>query len=181
MTEADYNKITSFAIYPPLGAEICGVYVGKGNTKFEFKDSQRRVRPHSVRYRIYGFDEKGEVVREIKLADRIKGTLDISITWTVELANKKSSHAEFVGIEHFRADILRNKNWEGDRKELEAIDKKSLSSDGFEDLEDGKRLEESFKANIYGDKAKLDLGKMIMEKEGSSLIIGGKGKSGKVE
>ncbi|RHZ59321.1 hypothetical protein Glove_364g4 [Diversispora epigaea] len=146
--QADYNKITSFAIYPPLGVASVGnsddYYVGaaymlEGNPKFEFKDSQHLVRPHAVRYRIYGFDEKGEVIFD---------------------------HATYL-------------DWEGDRKELEAVSKKSLSSDGFKDLEDGKRLEESFNANIYGDKAKLGLGKMIMEKEGSILIIGGKGKSGK--
>lgn len=67
-------------------------------------------------------------------------------------------------------------DWDN-REELEASANGSLSS---ENIKGGENNWAELKAKIFG-KVELYLGKMIMEKEGSLLIIGGKGNSGKVE
>nr|CAG8466834.1 12191_t:CDS:10 [Entrophospora candida] len=186
----DYSKIKSFAIFPPIGiarvgnstdyyvgAEISGVYVGEGDTFFKFKDENNRVRPQAARFRIYGYDENG-VVREIKLTDENEN-VKVKIVWTVTLANKKAAHTRFSGIKKYKLDDKkRNPNWEYDRSTLIATETQDLSSD------DGNK-EKDFEGYVYRTNNdpghKLELGKMIMEKEGSLLIIGGKGKSGRVK
>ncbi|CAH1760936.1 6991_t:CDS:10 [Entrophospora sp. SA101] len=186
----DYSKIKSFAIFPPIGvarvgnstdyyvgAEISGVYVGEGDTFFKFKDENNRVRPQAARFRIYGYDESG-VVREIKLTDENEN-VKVKIVWTVTLANKKAAHTRFSGIKKYKIDnIKRNPNWEHDRSALIVTKTQDLSSDD-------ENKEKDFEGIIYKTNEhpghKLELGKMIMEKEGSLLIIGGKGKSGRVK
>jgi hypothetical protein len=55
-----------------------------------FKDSAWRVKRQVARFRVYAFDNAGQVVRELT-AD------DATIVWTVHLANKKASGFEFQG------------------------------------------------------------------------------------
>ncbi|GES85548.1 hypothetical protein RCL2_001265200 [Rhizophagus clarus] len=193
---ADYK---SFAIFPALNvarlgnadeyyvcSEIPGVYVGKGNPKFKFKDDKDKslIKPQAARFRIYGYDEDGNNLGEINLKDnKFKGK--VTIKWTVVLANKKASHKSFSGIKETDRTI-RNADWPYNRSTLEAISEQTLASD------DKKQNSREFKARVYRynveynvedkenteDGHELYLGKMIIEKEGSLLIIGGKGKSG---
>ncbi|CAG8781743.1 20036_t:CDS:2, partial [Gigaspora rosea] len=137
------KKIKSFAIFPALnvarigdadeyyvGSEIPGVYVGKGNENFSFK-KDGKVKPQAARFRIYGYDENDNLVQEIKLSDANKDIgLDIKISWTVELANKKAAHTQFSGIlEYKESNPKRNPDWPYERSTLEAIKKETLSSD----------------------------------------------------
>lgn len=55
-----------------------------------FKDSAGRVKRQAARFRIYGLDAQGRVVRE--LTDH-----DAHIVWTVHLANRKADYFTFVG------------------------------------------------------------------------------------
>jgi hypothetical protein len=55
-----------------------------------FKDDLGRVKRQVARFRIYGYDAGGKFVRELTAAEA-------DITWTVQLANKKSSWFEFQG------------------------------------------------------------------------------------
>ncbi|CAG8611768.1 13862_t:CDS:10 [Funneliformis mosseae] len=194
--EVDYNKIESFAIFPPLnvarignsddyyvGAEIPGVHVGEGDPSFEFKDDKQCVRPQAARFRIYGCDENGNVVREIKLTDK-NNSVDVNIDWNVVLANKKAEHTQFQGINEYKPDgPKRNADWPYDRSTLMAISEQSLSSN---DLKNTKIPTKEFKAQVYRTNDpksghELYLGKMILEQEGSLIIIGGKGKSGSIK
>jgi hypothetical protein len=63
-----------------------------------------------------------------------------------------------------------------------AIKEQSLSTD---DLSTNTNIEKDFEAHVYhaddNDGVKLYLGKMVLENEGSLLIIGGKGKSGSIK
>ncbi|CAG8701901.1 4483_t:CDS:10, partial [Cetraspora pellucida] len=194
MSLEDYKKIVSFAIFPALNvarvgnsdeyyvcSEIPGVYVGKGNETFSFKEGGK-VKPQAARFRVYGYDKDGTLVREIKLtdADANKG-LDIKITWTVELANKKAAHTQFSGIlEYKESNPKRNADWPYGRSTLEAIKKETLSSSEEEKV---KELE----AHVYrhgndeNSGRKLFLGKIILENSGSLIVIGGKGESGSVK
>ncbi len=56
----------------------------------KFKDDQGRVKRQVARFRVYGYDSQGKFVMEVTAADA-------DITWTVQLANKKSSWFEFQG------------------------------------------------------------------------------------
>ncbi|PKY46065.1 hypothetical protein RhiirA4_420348 [Rhizophagus irregularis] len=92
------GNIKTFAIFPALNvarvrnsdeyyvsSEIPGVYVGNRNG---------RVKLQVAGFRIYGYDENGKNLGEIKLQ---KG---VEITWTVVLANKKAAHQGFDGMYH---------------------------------------------------------------------------------
>jgi len=161
--------------YYYVGSEIPGVYVGKGNPSFEFKDSNGRIKPQAARFRIYGYDKKGKNLGEIKSSDEVK------IKWTVQLANKKAANMGFFGIKNQdQKGPIRNADWPYDRSTLEAIpEPQTLESGDSQNSKD-------FTAQVYrngqnkGGQA-LCLGKMIMEKEGSLLIIGGRGDSGCVK
>ncbi|CAG8831502.1 873_t:CDS:10, partial [Gigaspora margarita] len=155
-----------------------------GNENFSFK-KDGKVKPQAARFRIYGYDDKGNLVQEIKLSDANED-LDIKITWNVELANKKAAHTRFSGILDYKeSNPKRNADWPYSRSTLEAIKKESLSS-----FEEQKVKEKILEAYVYrhGDNddnansgQKLTLGKIILENSGSLIVIGGKGKSGSVK
>ncbi|CAG8512313.1 14487_t:CDS:2, partial [Funneliformis caledonium] len=49
---------------------VQNVEIPEDDPSFEFKDDKQCVRPQAARFRIYGCDENGNVVREIKLTDK---------------------------------------------------------------------------------------------------------------
>ncbi|RIA79461.1 hypothetical protein C1645_845913 [Glomus cerebriforme] len=193
MTTPEYD---SFAIFPAInvarignakdyyvGSEIPGVYVGKGNPDFEFKVGGK-IKPQAARFRIYGYKDNmnlGEI-------DLSKFNGKVEIKWTVVLANKKAAHKCFTGIkEHNQQSTLRNADWPHDRSTLMAIQEQSLTFNGIGILPDCKEFKPRVYRKYIEDKdnykfgQQLYLGKMIMEKEGSLLIIGGKGESGSIK
>src|SRR5437867_5923285 len=48
-----------------------------------YKDAQRRVKRQAARFRLFGYDKKGKLVKEVTSADA-------KIEWTVHLANSKA-------------------------------------------------------------------------------------------
>lgn len=93
------NRIVSCAIHPAIGIARVGNspdgwFVGPeipGRTAVAeggFKDAGGRIKRQAVRYRVFGLDASGRVVREITAADA-------EITWTVEVANTKAAWYEF--------------------------------------------------------------------------------------
>ncbi|GES85619.1 hypothetical protein RCL2_001272300 [Rhizophagus clarus] len=162
-----------------VGSEIPGIYVGKGDPNFKFKDNKGRIKPQAARFRIYGYDKNGTNLGEIKLK---KG---VDITWTVVLANRKAAHRGFLGIKkHHQKGTLRNADWPYDRSTLMAIREKRLTSVCGSPPDPVELKARVFRHNIIDEEEnsedghELYLGKMIMENEGSLLIIGGKGESG---
>ena len=91
------NAIVKVAIYPAIGiARVGNAPAGKDdyfigpevsgqvpNPPGGFKDKQGRVKKQAARFRIYGYDAKGNVVQEITAADA-------TIQWRVEIANMKA-------------------------------------------------------------------------------------------
>src|SRR5437899_1206881 len=53
-----------------------------------FKDATGRFKRQAARFRVYGLDAEGNVVKELTAADA-------EITWTVHLANKKAAWYTF--------------------------------------------------------------------------------------
>src|SRR5437762_850724 len=56
-----------------------------------FKDSEGRILRQGVEFRIFEFDDDGNMVREVKLPDVTK------IEWRVHVANRKASFFTFNG------------------------------------------------------------------------------------
>lgn len=53
-----------------------------------FRDSQGRIKRQAARFRLYGADEQGNIIRELTAEDG-------DITWTVHVANKKAAWYDF--------------------------------------------------------------------------------------
>lgn len=53
-----------------------------------FRDSEGRIKRQAARFRLYGADEHGNIIRELTAADG-------DITWTVHVANKKAAWYNF--------------------------------------------------------------------------------------
>lgn len=93
------STIKSVAIYPPLGVARVG---NSGEFFFAseipghpavpengFKDDLGRVKKQAVRFRIYGLDEDGNVVKEL--------TGDLAgISWRAHIANRKAGWYQFL-------------------------------------------------------------------------------------
>ena len=70
-----------------LGPEVPG---RAADAEDRFKDRGGRMKRQGARFRVYGYDENGQVVQELT-------TADAAITWTVHLVNAKAAWYEFVG------------------------------------------------------------------------------------
>lgn len=71
------NSPTDFFIGPEIPLDHTAPAGG-------YKDSACRVKRQAARFRLFGYDNNGNVVKELT-------TADADITWTVELCNKKAS------------------------------------------------------------------------------------------
>src|SRR6266704_3230310 len=78
------NSPTEFFI----GPEKPGVH---RQPKGGYKDAQGRIKRQAARFRLFGYDSKGKLVKEIT-------SKDASISWTTHLANKKAAWKRFVGL-----------------------------------------------------------------------------------
>jgi len=94
-------------IYPAIGAARLGnsqqSFVGpeepgipgnwdSGAQRFRaFRDGEGKILRQAARFRIFQFDDTGNAIKEITLADGVR------ITWTVHVANRKASFFTFNG------------------------------------------------------------------------------------
>src|SRR5262245_55047814 len=106
MAKKPDTKSTSIAfakIFPPIGIarvgdseeeffygpEFSPAVVGESD-EHRYRDTAGRIKRQAARFRVYGFDAKGRVVREITAREA-------TITWTVRVANKKAAWFRFEG------------------------------------------------------------------------------------
>jgi hypothetical protein len=93
------SVIVRAAIHPGIGVARVGnspegYYIGPEvmdpppMTPGELRDAQGALKREAARFRIYGYNAAGEVVREITAGEA-------NIEWTVELANKKAAWYQF--------------------------------------------------------------------------------------
>jgi hypothetical protein len=96
---SDLDDVVRVAVHPAIGV----ARVGNSPTEFFYapeapgavacdaddcRDAQGRIKRQAVRFRVYGYDAKDEVVREVTAADA-------DITWTVHVAKTKASWFRF--------------------------------------------------------------------------------------
>ncbi len=169
--------ISSVAIYPPLGI----ARIGNSNEYFlasdlpgiapnppgGFKDSEHRIKKQVARFRIYGFDEAGNPLREIT-AD------EANIKWRVHAANVKAAWYQFNNaLDLPKAGIpspVRNSDIKGaDRQQL-IIDPGSVTIEGSNQSGEEYHLN---KGRFFGKEVKL--GELRTDEKGRLLFFGGDG------
>lgn len=175
------NKIHRVAIYPPIGI----ARVGNSDEYFlasdlpnvtpqpedgKFKDKAGRIKKQVARFRVYAFNEAGEVVKEITAKEG-------KIGWRVHVANIKAAWYEF----HNALDLTgyaipappRNGGITGKDREQLAIDPGSRNITGRS--EQGKP-EYILNGGKFFDK-NVPLGEIRTDGEGRLLFFGGNGHS----
>ena len=71
-----------------IGPEKPGVY---SKPRGGYRDAQHRIKRQAARFRLFGYDKNGKLVKEITSAEA-------KIEWTVHLANKKAEWKTFDGL-----------------------------------------------------------------------------------
>jgi hypothetical protein len=137
-----------------------------------YRDKKGRLLPQAARFRIYGCNAKGEIVRELT-----GGESGADIKWKAHLANKKSAWYTFqIALdipEAGSADptTLRNST---------VADREALVLDAGEHhihVGKGEQSRDMVAGKFMHQGEPVYLGKMWCEEDGRLLITGGKGKS----
>lgn len=177
---AEDSEIVRAAIYPAIG--IARV----GNSEDEFfigpeipwpdnkpagfyKDGAGALKRQAARFRIFGLNAAGDVVRELT-AD------EADITWTVHVANKKAAWYEFaqaLDLQSTGPAARRNANFQGeDRKQL-VIDPGPISISGPNKGGAQYRFDQG---RFVGEP--VYLGELRTDDAGRLIFLGGHGRSG---
>jgi len=195
------NEISYVAIYPPIGiarignspehflaSDLPGVSeVPKGG----YKDAKGRIKKEVTRFRIYGFNSKGEVVKELT------HNKENPIEWRVEVANLKAAWYEFntaldLGNKYSIPSIRRNNNVAGGYREQLAIKPSPITISGTDintpDIVSTDKRDEHcqlIKTYTYNDDYSFDdgkfygknvnLGHLQTDSEGRLLFFSGSG------
>jgi hypothetical protein len=175
------QAIAYCSVFPKIGIARLGnsdeCFVGPespgvpANPRDGFKDEKGFVKRQAARFRVYGFDAQGKVVKELTAKDTGE------IKWRVSLANKKASWYEFAGaqkaLDLFEGRspktpaLLRNNDWAGDRRELVM---KSNSA-----IEGTNQSSPPMWGAIYEHKEPVYLGELRTDDRGRLLVLGGHG------
>ena len=97
------RRIVTIKIHPAIGIARVGnspseFFVGPEAPDLHtrprggYKDEAGRVKRQAARFRLFGYDDKGHVVREITASEA-------STTWVVHLANRKAAWRRFEGLD----------------------------------------------------------------------------------
>jgi L-lysine epsilon oxidase-like protein len=175
--------IVQAVIYPSIGiarvgnsTDRDGFYIGPEVIHPEprdpkaYRDDKHRLKREGARFRIYGVNAKGAIVRELSGPD-----CDAKITWKVQLANTKSAWYGFqLALDIPEAaqappTTLRNATV-SDRASLAITPKMrqvSGAGSGRKKFDDG----EFMGTKVY-------LGEIFTDEDGRLIVLGGHGKSG---
>ncbi|MEU3992104.1 LodA/GoxA family CTQ-dependent oxidase [Streptomyces platensis] len=138
-----------------------------------YKDSAGKVIRQAARFRVYGYNQAGEAVRELKLGEA--GVTEIK--WSVHLANKKAAWYQF----HLALDIdeagglqetqLRRRNFD-----VRGADRKKLVIDAGRKEIRASLHENTALAGKIMNRA-VPLGSITTQTDGRLLVVGGVGTS----
>ena len=173
------REIAALAIYPPIGVARVGnsddYFLASDlpgiapNPRGGFKDDKGRVKKQAVRFRIYGFDEHGNVIREITAKEA-------KIKWHVHVANIKSAWYQFNNaLDLPGAGVpaaYRNADVTGTDRDQLVIDPGPVTISGENTKGPKYNLD---KGKFYGTNVKL--GYLETDKAGRLIFVGGDGDS----
>lgn len=174
------QTIQRVAIYPPVGIARIGnsseYYFASDlpnaieKPKGGFKDKEGKVKKQVARFRIYGFNAAGEVVKEIT-------AIDAKIDWRVHVANVKSAWYEFnnaLDLEGYAiVSTYRNGDVTGSDREELIINPGIKKISGISQKD--KPEYELTGGKFYGKE--VPLGKIETDDKGRLLFFGGDGNS----
>ncbi|MFI0712342.1 LodA/GoxA family CTQ-dependent oxidase [Streptomyces inhibens] len=178
------KQIAQVKIHPAIGIARVG---NSGNEPFigpespdqpplppgSYKDSSGKVIRQAARFRIYGYNKAGEVVRELKLGE--EGVTEIK--WSVHLANKKAAWYQF----HIPLDIPEAAGLQDAQRRLRNFDikgaarKKLVIDPGIQTIHASKHETATFAGEIMD--LPVPLGSASTQNDGRLLVVGGVGKS----
>ncbi|AKT42100.1 LodA/GoxA family CTQ-dependent oxidase [Chondromyces crocatus] len=178
------TKIVRAAIHPAIGVarvgnSASGIFYGPevttppGEGPLEHRDDEGALKRQAARFRIYGYNAAGELIREL--------TADwADITWTVHVANRKASWYRW----QLSLDIpeaasvalpLRNASVEGPARDVLTIDGGARSIRGKEQRGEATQFRGKFQEEeVY-------LGELRTDEAGRLVFLGGHGKSASPE
>ncbi|UKY47524.1 LodA/GoxA family CTQ-dependent oxidase [Streptomyces inhibens] len=178
------KQIAQVKIHPAIGIARVG---NSGNEPFigpespdepplppgSYKDSSGKVIRQAARFRVYGYNKAGQVVRELKLGE--EGVTEIK--WSVHLANKKAAWYQF----HIPLDIPEAAGLQDDQRHRRNLDikdaarKKLVNDPGIQTIHASKHETATFAGKIMD--LPVPLGSASTQNDGRLLVVGGVGKS----
>lgn len=196
------DKIVKVFIHPAIGVARVGnspseYYFGPeviGTVKTDssnFRDAQGRIKREAVKFRLYGADAEGNIIKELTSEDG-------EIQWTAEVANKKSAWYDFdvaLDIPQAKGDLpditgklipptysdLRNPTIDWDQRKRLAITPGPIRISGESVNEKGNLRSYAFdKGTFYnpdGPDKKVYLGEVRTDEKGRLIFLGGRGHS----
>ena len=135
-----------------------------------YRDGQGALKRQAARFRIYGFNAAGEIVRELTATDA-------NICWTVHVANHKAAWYQWtmaLDVEEAKGSQIprRNSDVVGDQRQRLVIDGGPKSISGRKT----QGLAYEFRGQFQG--TDVYLGELRTDDDGRLLFLGGRGKSG---
>jgi hypothetical protein len=187
---SDLSRVARFKIHPGIGIarvgnspdeHFVGPEIPNAVHSGSYKDQQGRIKRQAARFRIFGYDESGNVLGEIAIntsQDRHHSEEALSqkvrVVWTVHLVNRKGSSHKFVtrgGTAGSKG--LRNPNLQGDDRKRLVIDPGPRSIEGSGRAVTPSTLFDT--GEFLG--TKVPLGEIRTDAEGRLLVLAGFGKS----
>ncbi len=162
-------KIETVKIHPAIGIARLGnspngFFIGPeipgepARPEGGYKDAKGFVKRQAARFRLFGYDKHGNVVKEID-------SEDATITWTVHLANRKAAWKQFEGL-----------NGNAPLRNGSVADRKSLVIDpGPRSLKGQNDAAQFDTGKFHG--IKVPLGEMRTDSRCRLLVLGGFGHS----
>ena len=175
------STIVKYAVYPPIGIARVGnspeeyffapEIPGKiPKVDFNFKDAEGRIKRQAVRFRVYGLNQKNEVVKEIT------SNSEVSISWEVHLANRKGVTYQFNNAMDLGKFSLtsekRNKSVTGAQRQELIIDGGVRTISGENVQGPNYRFDSGFFLTT-----RVNLGEIRTDEHGRLIVLGGLGKS----
>ncbi|MFD5542317.1 LodA/GoxA family CTQ-dependent oxidase [Streptomyces sp. NPDC127079] len=178
-------KIVQVKIHPAIGVARVGnskekPFIGPESPDQNpadlgsYKDGSGAIRRQAARFRVYGYNAAGEVVRELK-----PGEAGVSeIQWTVHLANKKAAWYQFhVPLDIPEGKTLAPEQYGQRNADVVGADRKKLVIDPGSRTVRGSITEtQKFDSGKIMDKA-VYLGEISTQSDGRLLVLGGRGNS----
>lgn len=183
------SAIHSIGIYPPIGIcrvgnsekyflspEIPGI---PANPQGGYKDGNNKIKKQAQRFRVYGFDKKGRVVREITHSKTE------SIKWSVKVANTKAAWYEFknpLDMGDFSPGLpgkRRNDFFNGDDRDVLAITPEAVFISGENTNHDLSNEAFSMVGDFWEEPntVKVHLGSVQTDEKGRLIVMPSSGKS----
>ncbi|MGW1377530.1 LodA/GoxA family CTQ-dependent oxidase [Streptomyces sp. NPDC002446] len=138
-----------------------------------YKDGSGKIIKQAARFRLYGYNQEGKVVRELTLDDP-----DVTeIKWSVHLANKKPAWYDF----HIPLDIPEAVNLKPEQRgrrnpKVKGAARKDLVNDpGRKTIRASQHETASFDGKVM--KKPVSLGSISTQSDGRLMVVGGIGKS----